>query len=107
MKKILIVGGSGTIGSAFIKEFYDKYEFSSISRNELMQAELKTKFPKVNIYFSDIESQDNLTTIFLKVKPDVVIHMAAMKHVNLAEENPINACKVNVLDSADLLSITL
>ena len=71
MKKILIVGGSGTIGSAFIKEFYDKYEFSSISRNELMQAELKLKFPKVNIYFSDIESQDNLTTIFSKVKPDV------------------------------------
>ena len=50
MKKILIVGGSGTIGSAFIDEFYNDYEFSSISRNELMQAELKTKFPKVNRY---------------------------------------------------------
>ena len=107
MKKVLIVGGSGTIGSAFIKEFYDKYEFSSISRNELMQAELKRKFPKVNIYFSDIESQDNLTTIFLKVKPDIVIHMAAMKHVNLAEENPINACKVNVLGSLNVISASI
>ena len=72
-----------------------------------MQAELKTKFPKVNIYFSDIESQDNLTTIFLKVKPDVVIHMAAMKHVNLAEENPINACKVNVLGSLNVISASV
>lgn len=107
MKKILIVGGSGTIGSAFIKEFYNEYEFSSISRNELMQAELKLKFPKVNIYFSDIESQDNLTTIFSKVKPDVVIHMAAMKHVNLAEENPINACKVNVLGSLNVISASV
>mgnify|MGYP003152161058 CR=1 FL=1 len=107
MKKVLIVGGSGTIGSAFIKEFYNEYEFSSISRNELMQAELKLKFPKVNIYFSDIESQDNLTTIFSKVKPDVVIHMAAMKHVNLAEENPINACKVNVLGSLNVISASV
>ena len=107
MKKILIVGGSGTIGSAFINEFYNDYEFSSISRNELLQAELKRKFPKVNIYFSDIESQDSLTTIFLKVKPDVVIHMAAMKHVNLAEENPINACKVNVLGSLNVISASV
>jgi FlaA1/EpsC-like NDP-sugar epimerase len=107
MKKILVVGGSGTIGSAFIDEFYNDYKFSSISRNELLQAELKRKFPKVNIYFSDIESQDNLTTIFSKVKPDVVIHMAAMKHVNLAEENPINACKVNVLGSLNVISASV
>jgi|TARA_B100000287_G_scaffold277933_1_gene261860 UDP-N-acetylglucosamine 4,6-dehydratase len=107
MKKVLIVGGSGTIGSAFIKEFYNEYEFSSISRNELMQAELKRKFPKVDIYFSDIESQDNLTTIFLKVKPDIVIHMAAMKHVNLAEENPINACRVNVLGSLNVVNASI
>jgi len=107
MKKILVVGGSGTIVSAFIDDFYNDYKFSSLSRNALFQAELKRKFPKVNIYFSDIESQDNLTTIFSKVKPDVVIHMAAMKHVNLAEENPINACKVNVLGSLNVISASV
>ena len=63
MKKVLIIGGSGTIGSAFIKEFYGQYEFSSLSRNELMQAELKKNFPDVNIYFSDVESESNLITI--------------------------------------------
>tara|TARA_R110002020_G_scaffold64643_1_gene171490 strand:+ start:990 stop:1901 length:912 start_codon:yes stop_codon:yes gene_type:complete len=104
MKKVLIIGGSGTIGSAFIKEFYEEYEFSSISRNELMQADLKRNFPKVDIHFSDIESESSLITIFSKVKPDIVIHMAAMKHVDLAQENPINACKVNVLGSLNVIS---
>ncbi len=104
MKKVLIIGGSGTIGSAFIKEFYEEYEFSSVSRNELMQADLKRNFPKVDIHFSDIESESSLITIFSKVKPDIVIHMAAMKHVDLAQENPINACKVNVLGSLNVIS---
>ena len=107
MKKILIVGGSGTIGSAFIKEFYDKYEFTSISRNELNQAELKRKFPKVNLSFCNVENKHNLITLFKKIKPDVVIHMAAMKHVNLAEENPINACNVNVLGSINVISASI
>jgi len=107
MKKVLIIGGSGTIGSAFIKEFYNEYKFSSIARNELMQANLKQNHPNVDIYVSDIESEDSLVTIFSKVKPNIVIHMAAMKHVNLAEENPINACKVNVLGSLNVISASV
>ena len=58
MKKVLIIGGSGTIGSAFIKEFYNEYKFSSIARNELMQANLKQNHPNVDIYVSDIEVQN-------------------------------------------------
>jgi UDP-N-acetylglucosamine 4,6-dehydratase/5-epimerase len=107
MKKILIVGGSGTIGSAFIREFSDRYRFTSIARNELMQADLKQEYPNVDIFMSDIESEDSLITIFSKVKPDIVIHMAAMKHVNLAEENPINACRVNVLGSLNVISASI
>jgi len=107
MKKILIVGGSGTIGSAFIKEFSDIYKFTSVARNELLQADLKQKYPNVDIFMSDIESEDSLITIFSKVKPDIVIHMAAMKHVNLAEENPINACRVNVLGSLNVISASI
>jgi len=72
-----------------------------------MQAELKRRHPNVDIYFSDIESEESLITIFSKVKPNVVIHMAAMKHVNLAEENPINACRVNVLGSLNVISASV
>ena len=107
MKKILIVGGSGTIGSAFIREFSDRHRFTSVARNELLQADLKQKYPDVDIFMSDIESEDSLITIFSKVKPDIVIHMAAMKHVNLAEENPINACRVNVLGSLNVISASI
>ena len=102
MKKILVVGGSGTIGSAFIDEFYNEYKFSSISRNELLQAELKRKFPKVNIYFSDIESQDNLTTIFSKVKP------ATSMFISLSCDNSLSKKSCSHCEySATLLSANL
>ena len=107
MKKVLIVGGSGTIGSAFIREFENDYKFISVARNEKFQSDLKKEFPNVDIFISDIQNESSLITVFSKVKPDIVLHMAAMKHVNLAEENPINACEVNVLGSLNVISASI
>ena len=107
MKKVLIVGGSGTIGSAFIKEFQNDYKFISVARNEKFQSDLKKQFPNVDIFMTDIQNESSLITIFCKVKPDIVLHMAAMKHVNLAEENPINACEVNVFGSLNVISASI
>ena len=41
MKKVFITGGSGTVGEAFISNFYNQYKFYSYSRNEKMQVSLK------------------------------------------------------------------
>ena len=49
MKKILITGGSGTIGSSFIKNYYGDYKFYSYSRNEKMQVSLKRSFNDVEV----------------------------------------------------------
>ena len=46
LKKILITGGAGTIGKAFIKRYQDKYKFYNMSRNEGSQAQLKREFPE-------------------------------------------------------------
>ena len=96
MKKILITGGAGTVGKAFIKKYYDDFEFFNISRNESQIAKLARKYPKVTNFIGDIRNLESMINIFEKIKPDVVIHAAALKHVNLAELNPSEAVEVNV-----------
>ncbi len=106
MKKILITGGSGTIGKAFIKNF-PQYKYYNISRNENSIADLSREYPYVKNYVGNIEDKDFLIRTFKKIKPDIVIHAAAMKHINIAEENPIQACNVNVIGSLNIISASI
>ena len=103
MKKVFITGGSGTVGSAFISEFYDQYQFFSFSRNEKMQVALKRNYPKVEILLGSVEDRFAIMSNIYKTKPDIVIHAAAMKHVDSAEKSPIGAVKSNIIGSMNLL----
>jgi UDP-N-acetylglucosamine 4,6-dehydratase len=107
MKKIIITGGSGTVGTAFIKKYYNKYKFYNISRNESQIAKLKHKYPNVKSYIGDILDLDRLVNVFEDVKPDIVIHSAALKHVNLAEENPTSAIEINIRGSYNVIKASI
>tara|TARA_A100001201_G_scaffold24937_2_gene28161 strand:+ start:331 stop:1245 length:915 start_codon:yes stop_codon:yes gene_type:complete len=107
MKKVLITGGSGTVGSSFIKEYYDEYKFYNISRNEAQIANLKQQYPNVTNFLSDICDLDSMINIFGQVKPDIVIHAAALKHINLAEENPAKAVEINIVGSLNIIKASV
>lgn len=105
-KKILITGGSGTIGKAFIKNYPDN-EYINISRNEKFLTDLMREFPDVKHSIGNIEDKDFLVRVFKERKPDVVIHAAAMKHINIAEENPMQACQSNVIGSINVINASV
>lgn len=107
MKKILITGGAGTVGTAFIKKYYQDYEFFNLSRNETHISELKNNFPKVKSFISDVCNLEHLISIFEKVKPDLVIHAAALKHINLAEENPTKTVEINIDGSLNVIKASI
>jgi len=107
MKKVLITGGSGTVGTAFIKKYYNKYKFYNISRNENNIAELTQNYPDVESHVGDILDLEHLISVFEKIKPDVVIHSAALKHINLAEINPTSAIKINVRGSLNVIKASV
>lgn len=107
MKKVLITGGAGTVGSSFINEYYNDYIFYNVSRNETQIAKLKQKFPNVTSFLNDICDLDTLVNIFEKIKPDIVIHAAALKHINLAEENPSKATEINVIGSLNVIKASV
>lgn len=107
MKKVLITGGSGTVGSSFIKNYYDDYKFYSYSRNEKMQVSLKRSLDKVELIMGSVEDRNSLLNAYSRVKPDIVIHAAAMKHVDTGEKNPIQTTKVNVVGSLNVINASI
>lgn len=104
MKKVFITGGSGTIGSAFIEKYSDRYEFYSYCRNESMQVALKRKFPNVHIILGSIEDENRLCWEVSKVDPDIIIHTAALKHIDIAENQPLLATGTNVVGSLNVIN---
>ena len=103
--KVLITGGTGTVGKAIISQ--NDNEYISISRNEENIAKLKREYPDVKCYVGNIEDEGLLLRVFKEVKPDVVVHAAAMKHIDLMETNPIAGCNVNVMGSLNVVQASL
>ena len=108
-KRVLITGGSGTIGRAFIRNYYnDLISFYSLSRNENAQVELARDYPKIPLQFlGNIEDKLTVYRAFEEIKPDIVIHAAAVKHINLAEEQPIHTCNVNIIGSINVIEAAI
>ena len=108
-KRVLITGGSGTIGRAFIRNYYnDLISFYSLSRNENAQVELSRDYPKIPCQFlGNIEDKLTVYRAFEEIKPDIVIHAAAVKHINLAEEQPIHTCNVNIIGSINVIEAAI
>ena len=103
--KVLITGGTGTVGKALIKN--NDNEYINVSRNEEKIAELKREYPEVKSYVGNIEDKGLLLRVFKDVKPDVVVHAAAMKHIDLMEKNPIAGCNINVMGSLNVVEASI
>ena len=104
-KKVFITGASGTVGKAFIKEYYNLYDIYSYTRNEKSQVALKREFPNVEIIIGSIEDIHTLDCAIANIDIDIMIHAAALKHVDTAEKQPSQAIKINLLGTLNVLEI--
>lgn len=103
MKKIFITGGSGTVGTSFIRKYYKKYKFYSFSRGEKAQVALKRLFPDVEIILGSVDDFALLSSEINKINPDIVIHAAALKHVDTAEKQPSLVVQANIIGSLNVI----
>ncbi|WP_456279333.1 polysaccharide biosynthesis protein [Bacillus sp. AK128] len=109
-RKILIIGGTGTIGQYLLQELLDhKPKVIRIySRDEYKQFELQGKFGEYdNIRFllGDIRDEQRLTRAMEDI--DYVFHLAALKHVPACEYNPFEAVKTNVIGTQNVIQAAL
>ncbi|MFX0212199.1 MAG: SDR family NAD(P)-dependent oxidoreductase, partial [Candidatus Hodarchaeota archaeon] len=103
--KILVTGGSGSLGRNIIKVLLSKgaKKIVSLSRDEnvVKEAELEIGRSPVQFKLGDITDHQVITRLLKDV--DVVFHLAALKHVSLAEQNPREAHRINVVGLLNLL----
>lgn len=107
MKKVLITGGTGVVGTAFIKKYYNKFKFYTYSRGEKKIATLQKLFPNVKSIIGNINDLEQLINTFETINPDIVIHAAALKHVNLAEVNPKQTVENNIIGSLNIIKASI
>jgi|TARA_B110000259_G_scaffold187836_1_gene243556 UDP-N-acetylglucosamine 4,6-dehydratase len=106
-KKILITGGTGSFGKAFVKYFSNKYPKSKISifsRDEIKQWDLSLKYKdKANIKFiiGDIRDISRVEEAFYG--QDYIVHAAATKIVPTAEVNPSECIKTNIIGAMNII----
>lgn len=109
-KNIFITGGTGSFGKRFVKTLLKNYKPNKIiifSRDELKQFEMSQQYnDKCMRYFiGDIRDAPRLQKAMNGV--DIVVHAAALKHVPIAEYNPMECIKTNIIGSQNVIDACL
>lgn len=109
-KKILITGGTGSLGRALTRKFLEdtKVEVVRIfSRDELKQSQMEAEFndDRLRFLIGDVRDKARLCRALEDV--NIVIHAAALKQVPVAEYNPFEAVKTNVYGTQNVVEACL
>ena len=109
-KNILITGGTGSFGKQFVKTILKYYKPNKIiiySRDELKQYEMAQRFndPCMRYFIGDVRDLSRLESAMSGV--DYVVHAAALKHVPIAEYNPMECIKTNINGAQNVIDAAL
>jgi UDP-N-acetylglucosamine 4,6-dehydratase len=113
-KSILITGGTGSFGKMFTKLIFERFpqvkRLVILSRDEQKHYQMandypEDKYPVIRFFIGDVRDESRLISAFEGV--DIIIHAAAMKHVHIAEYNPMECVKTNILGAENVINAAL
>ena len=112
-KVVLVTGGTGSFGRAFVKAVCGQSTPKKLivfSRDELKQYEMAQalppeRWPFLRYFIGDVRDAGRLQTAMRGV--DYVIHAAALKHVPIAEYNPFECIKTNVMGAENVVNAAI
>ncbi len=109
-KNILITGGTGSFGKKYTEIILKEYNPNKIiiySRDEFKQFEMKQKFDdkRMRYFIGDVRDKERLFKAMEDV--DIVIHAAALKHVPVAEYNPMECIKTNINGAQNVIDAAI
>ena len=112
-KNILITGGTGSFGYALTEKILKDYKPKRLiifSRDELKQSQMAIRFPTnkfkcIRYFIGDVRDLARVKTAMRDV--DYVVHAAALKHVNVAEYNPMECIKTNIGGAENVVSAAI
>ncbi|SFL14228.1 O-antigen biosynthesis protein WbqV [Mesorhizobium albiziae] len=114
-KVILATGAGGSIGSELCRQIatFNPRQLIITDSSEfhiyMLDKELREQHPQLPMVtrIVDVRDANRVARIFSEFKPEVVFHAAALKHVPLVEENPIEGIKTNVLGTRNVANAAL
>jgi len=109
-KTILLTGGTGSFGTAFVERVTSEWPDATIriySRDELKQSEMAKRFGdgQLRYFIGDIRNRSRLSRATQGA--DIVVHAAAMKQVPACEYNPFEAVQTNVLGAQHVVDASI
>lgn len=109
-KTILLTGGTGSFGNAFVSrvlELHDDVTIRIYSRDELKQSEMQAKFgdPRLRYLLGDV--RDSKRLLRAAQGADYIVHAAAMKQVPAAEYNPFEAVQTNIVGAQNIVDAAI
>ncbi|MBY0600229.1 SDR family NAD(P)-dependent oxidoreductase [Bacillus bingmayongensis] len=110
-KKVLIIGGTGTIGRSLLTHILDEDPnvVRIFSRDEykqfMLQSEIGSNNPKLRYLIGDIRNYDRVYSAMEDI--DYVFHVAAMKHVTFCEYNPYEAVLTNIVGTQNVIKAAI
>lgn len=105
-RKILITGGTGFLGQRLAKNLIDTWDVTISGRNN-KQGFKAEQFTGAKCIPMDVANIESVRDAFSEAKPDVVIHAAATKFVDLSEKQPMECVDINVVGSQNVARVAI
>lgn len=100
--KILLIGGTGSVGQILLPNLLNKHKVGILSRDDFKQEDLRRKYPtNVTFHLGSVNSHDSLEKAMEDY--DAVIHLASIKQIPVQEANPWRSVEVNVQGTMNVL----
>ena len=114
-RTVLVTGGAGSIGSEIVNQIakFNPHRIVIVDQAETplnsIQLKMAAAFPQITCEYElvDVTNTKEVQSVFEKYKPEIVFHAAAYKHVPVLENNFMQAIKVNVFGTKNVLDAAL
>ena len=106
--KILLFGGTGSLGYEIVKRYIDNNIIYNYSRDECKHWKMKLDYnnnKNLNFIIGDIINRDKIEETLLRIKPNIIIIASAMKHIDQCEYNTDQSLNTNLLGVKNILDL--